>query len=769
MLCAGFGFEGKNNQICRIIYQRKKTDMNHRTKVLAGLAATFLSGFATINTAEAVPAYPWPVKVTQPDGTSLQIRMIGDEFAHYRVDMEGHALTRDSEGRYCYALYNPDGSMHNSGYIAGSRAVPQTITSASRYIPYAAMHLRHETGKRLVAAGIESARRKSASLGTDGILRTGDGACEGRSAGSLAGKEYGEGASGRTMSGKRSLKVLIILAQYADVPYTHTQAEFNNMFHQDGYRGYGSVLEYFNDMAGDYYDFEFTVSPIVTLSKKRAYYGGNDDKNAPQAVEEACKLAGAAGIDFSRFDADNDGIVDAVSVIMAGNGEEAGAGDDCIWSYQSALDADGINLSLNGKKISGYNVCCECRGTGKTINGIGVFCHEFSHNLGLMDIYDTDYEESGGDYSPGWMMTSVMAQGSYAYSGDCPVGYGAIDYYSLGLGTRTEVTSAGSKTIGPVSGAGHPYMSFTTDVDDEVFLIEYRKAEGWDRYFSKMNYGLGVYHIDQSKNYTGDGYTAADRWIADIVNANPQHPCADMITFTSGSTPTPFFPTRNINYLNSELNSKYKTWSGKDPDYRLANIVLNSESASFNILGGSAAKPRIPSITEVEVFQDAAIISWTCSDASYDGPAYFRTESSGSEEEIEVNAYEPGKYAILLDKLNPLSSISYTIFFKDQDGNEERKISDKFKTKAEAPGARVYIILPSKSRRSDGTFSKSSAFPLRVANAVGAKTVSWTFNGSPVSTDASCYWKPAGGGILKAKVTEVDGSSVDVIKIITLK
>jgi M6 family metalloprotease-like protein len=717
--------------------------MKNKTKAFAAALAAVSLCLSGSPAADAVPAYPWPVTVTQPDGTSFQVRIVGDEFAHYMVDMEGHALTRGEDGRYCYALYGTDGSLQNSGYEAGTNEVPQTVLNGSLYIPYEAMSLKAAEGRR------SSAWRTSS--------------------GSAAISTQSSSDSRSGTNSKKSLKVLIILAQYADVPYTHTQADFENMFNQEGYNTYGSVSDYFTDMAGEYYDFEFTVSPIVTLSRNRAYYGGNDsngsDQNAPEAVVEACKLADNAGIDFSDFDGDNDGVVDAVSIIMAGNGEEAGAGDDCIWSHQWELDYAGKSLTLDGKKINGYNICCECRGVGKTMTDIGVFCHEFSHNLGLMDIYDTDYSESGGNYSPAWMMTSVRAQGCYCYDGDCPIGYSAMDYYCLGLGTSTTVTSGGSKTLGPVDGSGHPYMIFNADVSGEVFLIEYRTAEGWNRYLSNMNYGVGVYHIDQSSNSAGLGYTAKERWDADAVNAYPNHPCADMITRSSGNTNTPFFPAGNINRLDSSVNSKYKTWSGNDPDYRLSNITLSSESASFNILTGAAEKPRTPNITTVDVFQDAAIISWECSDATYEGTSYVVTDNG----DYSVSAYETGKYAILLDGLNPSTAYSYTIYFKDSEGNDEDKITDKFTTKSETSGAMPYIILPTATRYSDGTFAKGSAFPLRVANETDAKTISWTFDGSSISADGSCYWKPSAGGTLKATVTLDDGTVMKIIRKITLK
>lgn len=85
--------------------------------------------------ADARPAYPWPVTVAQPDGTKIQIRIHGDEFGHYMTDLSGHAVTRSSDGTICYALYEPDGTLSNSGYAVGDKKAPSSILNASRYIP----------------------------------------------------------------------------------------------------------------------------------------------------------------------------------------------------------------------------------------------------------------------------------------------------------------------------------------------------------------------------------------------------------------------------------------------------------------------------------------------------------------------------------------------------------------------------------------------------------------------------------------------------------
>ena len=698
--------------------------------------------------ADARPAYPWPITVTQPDGTKIQIRIHGDEFGHYMTDISGHAVTRSSDGTICYALYEPDGTLSNSGYAVGDKKAPSSILNASRYIPQQIIRQMALRKQQVRQTALQTQQAQQRTLKMQSVPQE---------------------------DAKKQMKVLVILGEYADVAYSHTRQQFVNLFTQEGYNDYGSVSDYFNDQLGEFYDFQFDVAPtIVRLSKKRAYYGGNDDANAYKALMEACELADQAGVDFSQYDADGDGKVDAVSLIMAGNGEESGGGEDCIWSHQWNLEYEGADLTLDGVKITGYNICCECRGTESKISDIGVFCHELSHNLGLMDIYDTDDSESGGDYEPAWMATSVMATGCYCYDGDCPIGYDAMDYYVLGLGSSTTVSTEGGITLQPVNGSGHPYLVMETDTPNEVFLIEYRTADGWNAYLKELNHGIGVYHMDMSDNDAGgDGngnLSAAQRWTTNVVNANPAHPCADMITYRNSNDAMPYFPVGTTTFLNNDSNSKYSTWNGKAPKYKIGNIALNGETASLTLIGSGSELDMEPTVNATDIYQDAVIVNWSCSDTTYDGSAYIIVAKKDSTSEaVEVKPYEKGRYAYLADFLSPATEYSLNIYFTDSSGNKSKEYSGTLSTTGVMPDALPYIILPAAGRNSDGSYGSGSRLPLRVANLQEKGTVKWSLNGTAISLEDDCYWTLTESGVLKAAVTYEDGTTEKIIKTVTVK
>ena len=52
---------------------------------------------------QAVPAYPYPVKVKQPDGTYVTIQLHGDEWMNFTTTEDGYSVVKDSRGYYVYA------------------------------------------------------------------------------------------------------------------------------------------------------------------------------------------------------------------------------------------------------------------------------------------------------------------------------------------------------------------------------------------------------------------------------------------------------------------------------------------------------------------------------------------------------------------------------------------------------------------------------------------------------------------------------------------
>ena len=679
----------------------------------------------------------------QPDGTSFLATLKGDEFAKVLTTTDGCVVVKGDDGFYRYARFNADGSRESTGYKVGSE-VPSLVLDGCRSIPWRALKAK--------TSGIRESRRGDAQ---------------------------------RTIRTRASSPVkkhcIIILAQFQDVTFmngTSRRQEFIDLITK---KGTNSVLDYFNDQFNGQYEFNFTVGPVVTLSKEMSYYGKNEDDKAgidihPQElVKEACTLSDPY-VDFSEFDDDHDGTVDNVFVIVAGKSEAEGADSDCLWPHQWFVP----NLSLDGKRIVTYALSTELtvhsqNSSGQLVWGlctIGTFCHEYSHVLGLEDYYDTDEEGSGGEAKTMWGTTALMDGGNFNNAGKTPPFYNALDREILGIG-KPETMKTGTVTLEPVDRNGRYIILENPDNHDEFFLFECRAPKGWDTYIGGS--GLAIYHVDMSENFAGWSDDAARnvnaryRWENNEVNCNPSYECADMMETSSDALDVrqAFFPYRNVNSFNANSNPSFKFNDGTESPFAIAGITKNGENVTFTVYNSGETVPNATGIKS-EVYQDAAIITWESDVAGFTGPATVSWGTSSNSKTVTVEPYEPGKYSLTLEGLSPTTAYSANISFVRNEVAGEISVVD-FLTKASQDGKKPYIYLEYFALvRTDGKFPAGVGLPLRVANAIGEK-VGWTYDGTPVGVDGSGYFHPTKSGTLKAVVNHSDGSKDILLKEIVIK
>ncbi|MGG1676921.1 immune inhibitor A domain-containing protein [Neobacillus sp. NRS-1170] len=256
----------------------------------------------------------------------------------------------------------------------------------------------------------------------------------------------------------REDKVLVLLVEYADLKHNTVKQEpgymYANDFNKEHYEKmlFGdqdftlfngekikTFKQYYEEQSGGSYTVDGTVSDWLTVPGNAAEYGGDNPEgghdNAPGTkgarglVKDALNAAVASGINladydkFDQYDLDGDGnrnepdgLVDHLMVLHAGVGQEAGGGvvgDDAIWSHRWTLNgvypvAD-TTAAVNywGGKMAAYDYTIEPED-----GAVGVFAHEFGHDLGAPDEYDTQYT-GNGDSVAQW---SIMSGGSW--SGD---------------------------------------------------------------------------------------------------------------------------------------------------------------------------------------------------------------------------------------------------------------------------------------------------------------------------------------------------------------
>ena len=422
-------------------------------KLLLSLTLLLLT-FSTF----AVPAYRgWQTK-SQPDGTTIQVRLIGDEFHHYWQDQAGNVVKCDSLGYW---------------RVVESQPTPATIKA-----------------RRQASAMLQSRPKKA--VGSVNLAPRG----------------------------------LVILVNFSNSKFANNQAAMNELMNSDNYTyngATGSVSKFFSDQSGGQYKPDFDVIGPVTLANTVAHYGANDSEGNDvlpgDMVVEACSIANAQhAVDFTRYDNDSDGYVDFVYLIYAGKGEADGGAANTIWPHSwdvySAAASGYASFSksqyyaratFDGKRVLNYACSGEIDGQTGARAGIGTIVHEYSHVIGLPDLYDIDYGQNyENKATPGaW---HVMDGGSYNNDGKTPPNYTIYDKYFLGWKTPIN-PGATAQNLSLIANGQSGYQGYqiassnsllAATSTDPVYYIENRQQSGWDAYLP--GHGLVIWKImyDQS-------------------------------------------------------------------------------------------------------------------------------------------------------------------------------------------------------------------------------------------------------------------------------
>ena len=324
-----------------------------------------------------------------------------------------------------------------------------------------------------------------------------------------------------------SPKALVILVEFQDVKFktsgpvatfTHylkgaegeAAPEANNAYVTKGMVNYGSVSQYFNNMSQRKFTPQFDIVGPVTVSMNSAYYGGNvgnsTDVNFDQMIAEACKSV-SSKVNFADYDQNNDGYVDLVYIIYAGYSESfSGNSSDCLWpkSGTNNFYEPGTNnlLMLDGKQICRYGINNELNATpsdwidGKPLlNGIGLFCHEFSHTMGLPDLYPTVETSRVDNQNPEYW--DLMDGGEYTYNGYFPTPYSPWEMDVMGWTTPIELGDE-AKQVSLNSYASDRTAYKINGENNEYLLIQNIQTDGWWGGITKAfkTTGMLVWRID---------------------------------------------------------------------------------------------------------------------------------------------------------------------------------------------------------------------------------------------------------------------------------
>ena len=435
----------------------------------------------------AIPAKKsWKV-VSQSDGTTIKVSQAGDEHLHYYITEDNVPLYKAADNRYCY-LTIENGKLHNSGVLAHESAA----RSAKELQMMNTIHDLAPIARQMAAKKRSAAKR---CVRPDRLPSKDD-----------------------ISVFKGSKKALVILAAFSDKSFSKGDDAivkfYDEVLNQEGYSqngAAGSVHDYFKDMSRGEFDLTFDIVGPVKVSKSATYYGGpspimGGTDHIGEFITEAIKKADEkCDIDWKKYDWDDDGEVEQVFVLYAGYGQATGGPTGTIWPNAWTLDEalqnnDGNGgFSIDGVFINQYACSNELYlDSGTVPMGLGVFCHEFSHCMGLPDMYDTNYGSTPtmGDWD-------LLAGGSYNGPqgiGWCPAGWTSYERAYAGWLELTEL-KAGDIIKGMTSleeADGKAYVIYNDNHKDEYYLLENHKGMGWDKYTPEN--GLLIIHVDYDKD-----------------------------------------------------------------------------------------------------------------------------------------------------------------------------------------------------------------------------------------------------------------------------
>lgn len=525
-----------------------------------------------IGTIQAVPAYRGAVKITQPDGSQVTLQLHGDEWRHFSTTADGYSVVKNQQGYYVYAELR-DGRLEPTTQVAHDAEARGTAekTFLAGVQKYQAPEMSEQTTKKKE----EIMQRQQQTL------------AKRRAAGSRAAQyDY------------NNFKGLVILVQFNDKPFSRDDyADLaKDMFNKENYTGYydtngtkqtytGSVRDYFSDNSGGKFKPQFDLYGPYTIDYSQ--YDANGLNNSAQLIYAAVNAADG-DINYKDYDRDNDGFVDMIYFVFAGNGANFTGNDQRLfWPHRATVYnpstynwvwKDGVRLSDYASSVELYGYTAQP--SSVIIDGIGTICHEFSHVLGLPDFYDTDYEKSGGESNhPG--LWSVMAGGSYENIARTPVGYSLYERYSVGFTDEPQkIEGEGSYTLNPLYSSKTGYR-IDSPVENEFFLLENRQKNSfkWDAYLPGS--GMLVHRVD---------LTDMGVWYANTLNCNPDRNYYEVIRASGYSydyaTAADVFPgTKHVTSLNNATSpANLKTWAGESTQWGLKDIAMNSSGViTFNV------------------------------------------------------------------------------------------------------------------------------------------------------------------------------------------
>ena len=643
----------------------------------------------------AVPAVPTPIQVTQPDGTQLTIKIVGDEFFNYHTTVDGYTIVRDAAGYFVYAQSQND-DLVPSKVIAHN--VAERSASETQFV---------NTLKKGIYSKVDARNGKLRRAPVDAATKA-------------AQYDY------------NNFRGIIILVDYNDCQFTRSDAHdfYNRMANEEGYTGYtnedgspnyygactGSVRDYYTDNSQGRFSPTFDVYGPVHLTN----YSVDDHQKWERTGEiwAAAMQQINSQVDFTQYDGDNDGNIDMIYFIGAGSGSNSDGSSTHLWPHKSDLYWE--NVVVDGKRARTYACSTEYLYDSYygLFDGIGTICHEFSHVLGLPDLYDTDYEQGGGQSQiPGdW---EVMSGGSYNNYSRTPVAYSLYDRYSIGFANAQVINAQGEYSLNQIGTTGEGYI-LNTPESQVKFYLENRQKTKWDAY--APGHGMLICRVDSTNTYV---------WDSNNVNSDPSHNYYVLLRAGNGTgdqQADDAFPT-GATLITNATTPNLKTWNGIGCQYNITNIREENGVIYFTI-GDDSSLHSI-----VEDFEEMPVVTAPPSDEVQG--VYTKWEFTNSYVTNPASDYCNGEHSVVMKKPSALAmtqDVRYKSYMVTFDAYNESSVETKFTLYSSTDqgatwtavtnneGGTIYTVAANSSATLQYTFSMNVPARYRINMSAGSRS-----------------------------------------------
>ncbi len=387
-----------------------------------------------------------------------------------------------------------------------------------------------------------------------------------------------------------NFKALAVLIDFPDKMNSVAAADFDTILFVNQF---GSLRHYYNEISYGQLDI-ITLTLPSSLGWKMApqaysyycdgqYGTGDYPHNSQRLCEDIVDLIDPY-INFSEYDNNGDGYVDALILIHSGPGAELFGLDSTslIWSHKWSI----IPRAKDGVSVYEYTIQPEYWYNPGDIT-CGVFCHEMGHIFGLPEVYDRDNSSNGiGRWS-------LMAYGCWlgpSGLGDVPAGPDPWSRIQLGFKDYINITAnSNSISILNIEEDGQIYRLWSAgNIGSEYFLLENRQNIGYDAYLPGN--GLLIWHIDETQagalNSNNDnewypGYTTNGNYLVALEQADGLYEIDQKIS--KGNAGDPFPGSSSITSFAPSTVPGSNSYDGDNTYVSVNNISASGSIMSVNL------------------------------------------------------------------------------------------------------------------------------------------------------------------------------------------